>query len=870
MNRFTLHLSLLLILFLVQGSFAKEINEATAMKVAKKFYSTKTINAPSIDVQNLTISLVYKFAIEPSSNNPDNDQKNLYYVFNINQSDGFVIISGDDIVVPVLGYSNRGTYDGNNLPPAFIKWMENYKKQIQFAKENKMEATDKIETYWEELLNTKNSSPSSNISSVNSVNPLLSTTWDQEPYYNDLCPGGAVTGCVATAMAQIMKYWNYPTHGQGFHSYSDQNYGVQSLDFSSTTYNWASMPDNVTSSNIEVSTLMYHCGVSVDMEYGVDVSNAYVISSKSPIINCAEYAYKTYFGYDESSIQGLERKSYTTSTWKNLLKNELDNSRPIQYAGFGNGGGHTFVCDGYDFNDFFHMNWGWGGNSDGFFEIDALNPGGTGTGGGTGRFNGNQQAVVGIKPKTGTGASTVDMYSSISITPNPIQFGLPFDVNADVINNGSSDFSGDFCAALFTSTGTFIAYIDTLSTSGNPLPPGSHYTGGLTFSNSGLLTVPGNYIIGIYYRDLGGNWNLSGDASFTNPLNFTINSPVDYVQQYSTIVATPSTFVQGEPASVNVNLINDNSATYYGQFQAALFDLNGNFVEEIGTYSETTGLPPGSSYISPYITFSTPVITAAPGTYILAIRELENGFPNWYLVGGDYYPTPININVVAPYLSPDIYESNNTQGTAYTLPLTWVNNNSHPLTTGSNNHIGTDYDFYNINLPTGYNYTITARVHDSYDSGNGNTYTNDVLWSYDSGSGWSLAYDDVMSGNILINGAATVSFQVAPFFAGQTGTYLLDIAISRTSTVGISDINSIDNKLSIFPNPASNFLKVKFEKNNQIDLLSIKNILGQTIFKFKPTQISENIDLSNFSNGLYFLEAIENNRTYSFKFIINR
>ncbi|MBL0031050.1 MAG: C10 family peptidase [Bacteroidetes bacterium] len=112
------------------------------------------------------------------------------------------------------------------------------------------------------------------------------------------------------------------------------------------------MPNNVSSSNNAVATLMYQCGVSVDMQYSPTGSNAYVISSMSPITNCAEYAYKTYFGYNATTLQGLQRVSYSFTAWKNLLKNELDNSRPIQYAGFGSGGGHTFVCDGYDASDF--------------------------------------------------------------------------------------------------------------------------------------------------------------------------------------------------------------------------------------------------------------------------------------------------------------------------------------------------------------------------------------------------------------------------------------------------------------------------------------------------------------------------------------
>jgi hypothetical protein len=226
-----------------------------------------------------------------------------------------------------------------------------------------------------------------NVSVSTAVSPLVQTKWDQSPYYNNLCPYDnskgerTVTGCVATAMAQVMNYWEYPKKGTGFHSYNHSKYGTLNANFGSTTYDWANMPNELTSSSSTVqknavATLMYHCGVSVDMDYNVSSeggSGAYVISSRSPVTHCTEYALKTYFGY-KTSIQGVQKADYTTTNWKNLLKAELDASRPIVYAGFGDGG-HCFVCDGYDNNDYFHFNWGWGGLYDGYFALNALIPG---------------------------------------------------------------------------------------------------------------------------------------------------------------------------------------------------------------------------------------------------------------------------------------------------------------------------------------------------------------------------------------------------------------------------------------------------------------------------------------------------------------
>lgn len=778
-----------------------------------------------------------------------------YYVFAGADNRGFIIISADDIVQPILGYSTESPININNLPPAFQKWMEGYKKQIEFAIQNNIQATDKIKTDWTNMFN--NIFPSERSSQA--VNPLCITTWDQQPYVNAMCPYDAantnnqhcVTGCPATAMAQIMKYWNYPSQGAGIHSYNHPNYGTLSANFGATTYDWNAMPNNVTSSNTAVATLMYHCGVAVDMQYSANLSGAYVIINSPTPTACSEYAYKTYFGYNSSTLQGLERVNYNDSDWINLLKTDLDANQPIQYAGFGSGGGHTFVCDGYDVNNFFHMNWGWGGNSDGFFAISALNPGGLGTGGGTGGFNAGQQAVIGIKPLTTTPVGTgLQLYSTITINPNPIPFYGAFNVNVDIANLSTSTFNGDFAAILFNSNGDFVDYIQTLA--GNTMATGTHFTGGLDFASTGILTVPGNYYVGIFYKEAAGNWTLVDDGSYTNLIPVTIYGPVNYIKLNSAITPSSATFTQGQPASVNVNILNDGTSNYLGTYSVALYDLTGNYVETVGTYVESTGLPAGYAYNSPYLTFSSTAITASPGTYILAVFEQEVGFTS-YLAGGDLFTNPVYIDVVIPSLLPDMYEVNNSVGTAYTLPLTFNGNTASINTTGSNNHIGTDYDFYKINLPSGYSYQITARTQDSYSNNDGNIYTNDVLWSYDIGSGFSNANDDVMAGTIDVSGPSTVAFQVAPYFSGTTGTYRLDVSVIQMLTTSINEIDKLN--INIYPNPASELINFKLNQTDcKINKIEIFDVTGHLV---KNLANSENtvIDISSLSNGIYFVSV---------------
>jgi hypothetical protein len=233
--------------------------------------------------------------------------------------------------------------------------------------------------------------------------------WNQSPLYNNLCPidnNGmrSITGCVATAMAQIMKYWNYPVQGTGVGSYwlgkTDNlcyfGNGTHITNIAITgTYNWVNMPNSLTtnSASSEISAiakLMYDCGISVDMSYSS--------SSSGACYNGRELV--DHFNYD-TGLHSESRTNYTDNNWKQLLYEELNNERPIWYSGYGDGVGHSWVCDGYDNTGYFHMNWGWGGYSNGYFLLDALNPSNTGY-----SFNSGQSAVVGIKPACSVSSPT--------------------------------------------------------------------------------------------------------------------------------------------------------------------------------------------------------------------------------------------------------------------------------------------------------------------------------------------------------------------------------------------------------------------------------------------------------------------------------
>lgn len=841
-------------------TFAKQVDENTAKQVGQNFLTTKTSSQYLRSGTQLTLSYVAKS--KANSSIASLQATTYLYVFN-SGTNGFVMVAGDDIVTPVLAYSDEGAFDPNNIPPNAAKWIEGYKNQIRFAIENNIKATDEISQEWLNLI--EGNTFSSSARAAGSVNPLIQTKWNQSPYYNALCPGGSVTGCVATAMAQVMKYWNYPTNGTGFYSYNHPTYGTLSANFGSTTYQWGSMPNIVNSSNNAVATLMYHCGVSVDMNYSPQSSGAAGAVKVAP-------ALKNFFGYP-SSVAVKERANYNTTQWINLLKQELDAGRPMYYEGTGNGSGHAFVCDGYDNNDWFHFNWGWGGLADAFYNINALNPTQLGTGAGLGSYNSNQKIVSGVQPPTGVQTFNLGLYNTVNPSSNPLYYGNAFTVTTNIANNGTNNFAGDYCAAIFDNAYNFVDYVEIKT--GLTLQGGYAYTNNLVFSTTGIFgMLPGTYYVGIFYRPTGGNWVIvSNSGSYTNLRQMTVINPND-IELNSSMVLTPgTTFTKGQSASVNFNIVNDGNSTFYGQYQVNLYELDGSFVQTINTINENNGLPSGYTYQSPYITLNTTAITADPGTYLLAVVHKPNGSSNWQLTGSTYHQNPIKITVQLPAIQPDQYEVNNTISQAYTLPITFSGNTATRNTIGSNCHLGSDYDYYKINLPAGYTYTITPRLHDSYNSGNGNTYSLDALFSYSTdGNTWSDAYDDVIGGSINASGGTTIYFHVSPYFTGETGTYLLDMTITRALTTSITE-NEISDAINIFPNPTKDLVTIDLSNfNSAVNQINILNVQGQVISTLNGINQNQQLQfsLADFAAGIYFVQIHSTNGILTKKLILEK
>lgn len=380
---------LLTLLFSLTCGYGNPVDRQLAEKVGVNFLKNNTDFSTLKDISDC--SLVYEKAVETSQG----QTVVCFYIFNVSEK-GFVIVAGDDCAQPILGYSTEQCFDAANIPINMQSYLDEFQRNIQTAIEYHIESAPSTKQSWSDLKGGNFSTEKN----TQFVDPLLTTTWSQSPYYNALCPtnenGQAIVGCVATAMGQILNYWEYPAVGIGTHEYEANfsemgydDYGTLFVDFSATTYQYDLMPDilteNSTSEEVNaVATLLYHCGVSVNMMYSSYQSGAYS--------NNVPEALSSHFDYHPSMLITY-RDFYSLTEWQNMLKSDLDSGYPIYYSAaddYGNGA-HAFVCDGYDNNNLFHFNWGWNGSGNGYFAIDALNVYYY-------SFNSTQMAVLNIMP----------------------------------------------------------------------------------------------------------------------------------------------------------------------------------------------------------------------------------------------------------------------------------------------------------------------------------------------------------------------------------------------------------------------------------------------------------------------------------------
>ena len=425
------------------------------------------------------------------------------YIFNVADDGGFVIVSNDDRTIPVLGYSDSGSIDPDNMPENMKAWLQGYADEIAW-----------LATLNDQTTNSPNDQSKARrqvgTHSTDAIAPMITTTWYQSTPFNNLCPLDdgvrCLTGCAATAMAQVMNYHKWPTAATtAIPGYKCATLGTTLEGLPATTFDWANMKDSYKESYSDaeataVATLMQYCGWSLRMLYGTTWSGSTAISVADALIN--------YFGYSkvvedkvESTVQYVTRNFYSYANWTDLIYHELSQGRPVIYGGQSETGGHCFVCDGYKFEestDLFHINWGWSGRYDGYFVLSVLNYKDEGGSSVTeNAFNTGQEAIIGIQKPNSTGTvlnvapNVVDFtLNSITLSSPAITLGESVNVTISVTNNSKDEYDGDIALVVNYYLGVGGMFL---------IPPKTTQDCVITFKPASV----GNYTIGAAYPVIG-------------------------------------------------------------------------------------------------------------------------------------------------------------------------------------------------------------------------------------------------------------------------------------------------------------------------------------------------------------------------------
>ena len=607
--------------------FAERVSQEDAALVANEFMNNATQTVNGVRKAAPHRRMVMKQAASQNENQ--------YYVFENANGEGWIIVSAEDAVTPVLAYSQTGHFRTDNMPVNVRKWMSKYDTYIKRIVKDGVIANEQTQEEWNALRAgmRKAGTPV--------VGPLVQTQWDQDAPYNNQCPGSgsnkAYTGCVATAMAQVMKYWEWPKKGTGSHSYKplDPNseegqYSTRytktlSANFGNTTYDWNNMLDTYYSSatsaqKTAVATLMYHCGVATEMMYGNDAdggSGTFTGNygdltwgvTTTDEGGCAENALWAYFGYKKEGLISYMRdgyesegevyyQSWTDEDWTAMVKAELDKQHPILYGGASDAGGHSFICDGYDNANYFHFNWGWSGDNDGFYRLSNLNPGGGGAGGGDYDFSYDQDVIIGIEPD-----STGYVPSSDTIVPvdpdtiEPIISGDDF----VLLTNISSLETGD--EVIFVSTAHSVAAGEESSNNNAAwLTPEE-----VEISGTQIALTSGSAVKIMTVGKSGNNW------TFTNNGQLLVVTAAKKVK-----FATSGTSTWTIDIASNGNATIQSTTESYGRF---LYNVN---TPRFTTYTSQTS----SSMVLPQIYVRKPESASGienTNAETKTIKQLENG-----------------------------------------------------------------------------------------------------------------------------------------------------------------------------------------------------------------------------------------------------
>lgn len=819
-NKVRFILSVLLIALTLSSVKSQNIvNESIARKIGTNFIShNSNRTSPTLKLTHTGIGT--------------DNQANLY-IFNI-EGGGFVIVSALKETNPILAYSFKNNF-GEEIPATASYFINNYNNTINYLKENENDIDESCLKLWEELESNDIRSKTRDV-----VSPLIQTQWNQDCYYNEYAPldvygpcNRTYAGCVACAMSQVMKYWNYPETGKGTHNYTHAKYGNLSADFGSTTYKWGEMPNQIWSDNDAIATLMYHCGVSVNMNFGPEGSGA--------LSKDVETAMRSYFGY--SAAKYIERTNYQDEDWIALLKSELDKEQPMYFSGTGEPGGHAIVCDGYDNNDYFHFNMGWSGISDGFYSIDYA-----------GGFYKNQAIVMNIFPLPinadenniiyvtadgeGDGSSWENATSKLEYATAIASDGITqVWVKSGTYYGDTTDANGAFCFYQrnriyggFSGNETADFDINQRDFEANPTIIDGENQRRVLYQYDHFSTSTYSVIDGFTIQNgnsgSGGGLLLSSNSRFYN-CKFINNS----TNGQGGAVYTTSPLNNNTLNIFGDCLFENNSASMGG----AIFDINGLTLSGCRFFNNTATTKGGAYY----------VFSNKKPKLINCVFAMNNATD-----GGAIYNrgqmTMTNCNIVRNEAQNSIGGLYNESKYSKFYNSVFWNNTAN----GEANQIEGESQLFNCAVEGDYEGTNIIKL-SANNSGNDNQ--NYPLFRNPDSNDYYI-----LDGSVLINAGDKSYDNVSEkdinndirIVKGQ-----VDIGAYENQT-GASIIETKDNTLLIYPNPAKDYINIIGENNLTID---IYNSLGQKIYS-KESENSTTIKTSDWTPGIYFVKI--NNQVY--------
>lgn len=596
-----------------------------------------------------------------------------YYVFPNANSKGFTIVSGDDRLPEIVGYSSQGSYDGNNLPEGFISFMKAYQNLYNKVNLGDAEALKNLAEIkaWR---NKKNASAAS----TSAVAPLLGNIeWDQTSPYNNMCPRYdsvhvAATGCVATAMAQVMAYYKYPKQLKAdIPGYVNRWNGIP-MEIPTITreegiYDWDNMlpkynkEANATQQQKDaVAKLMYHCGAAVQMNYGPE-SAASVSASKLA----------KYFGYDADLMMDLNRATFTLDKWMQIIDTELAAGRPVLYGGQASDGGHQFICDGIDGEGLYHINWGWSGSQNGYFDLSLLNPekGGTGSGSSTEGYNRLCSMTIGIAPDNGVVdaplATVPDIkamnYGFLETTTkdtreNPDE-AFDFWLDYELGNQTYQAFSGYVALGILQKDGSYRIVSQKARINVDPIPgEGMISVVDVNFRVNEAFEVGTVTLCPLYSKD-GENWTLCDvPSSFPSVMLKITKTKMDVTSPLTAQVTGPEKLETGAYGTFQVTLSNLSDLEYFGYIDVSFSDKAEQVSAALARELYVSVPAHGS------VTRSFNLLPKQAGDFYLWLDELSGGY-NRNLVDAQKftvdkgYEPPIYLVETSTNAEPELYET---------------------------------------------------------------------------------------------------------------------------------------------------------------------------------------------------------------------